>query len=106
MDKESKLTKVDQSIKDCIQYLKENSISDEEKIDIKDTTKKSTIEYDGPDGKFTVKYDKKTKQAIANVNFQHTGIFKSTVTEKDVSAQGNDPVYHPLWGLFHQAFNH
>lgn len=103
MDKESKLSQVEQSFENCKKYLKENSISDEETIDVKDGVI-SKVEYKGPNGTFTIKYNKQKGQATADVRFD-TGTFRSTVNDNKVDSKGSDPVYHPLWGIFHRAFN-
>ena len=104
MEKENKIDKVKDAIDTCTKYVKENSITDAETITCNDTKSMSKVEYHGPDGDFTVKLNKKTQQATADVHFT-TGTFKSTVTESDCKSKGTDPVYNPFWGIFHQAFN-
>lgn len=103
-----KLEAVRQALVRCEQFTRENSTMATEKIecnvDVNSQTKVSTIRYEGPDGKFTVKYNPGKKNATADANFI-TGRFRATVTEDTCTTKGVEPVYHPFWGVLHEAFS-
>lgn len=103
-----KLDVVRQALAQGDKYSKENSTMATESIecnvDTDSKTKVSTVRYSGPDGKFTIKYNPGKGQATADVDFV-TGRFRSTVTSDSCKTKGQDPVYHPFWGVFRNAFN-
>lgn len=109
-DKEKAATNIEQvkqAMTDFVRHCNENTLMDQEKISIslhlEDPNKVSTIAYESPEGKFTVKYNPKKQSATATVDWM-TGSFKSTVTDDGKKVTGSDPVYHNRWGILHQAF--
>ena len=83
------------------------SMTSDESINVKcsqrDSSKPSTANYRGPDGRFTVTFNPETRTATALADFA-TGKFKSTVTENSITMSGVSPVYNKWWGFFHDAF--